>query len=95
MSAAIQVPNPHGVQIVDWPWTFRVPRQSGPGTCFVWWDRMRCDCPAGRHAQACKHVRWVDAYCRLIWRQAIHRMTAGPAGRALLNDILDHIEDAP
>lgn len=89
MSAdAIIVRNPHNIQIADWPWTFRVPSTSVKGVSrFVDWGSMRCDCPAGRHAKPCKHVRWVDEYCRLIWRQAIQRMSQGEAGMRLLREV--------
>lgn len=89
----VVVLNPHGVEIVEWPFIFSVPSRSFKGARRrVDWESKTCDCPAGRHKTPCRHREIVGRLFDGIWRKVAERMTHTEAGWQILREIESAID---
>lgn len=93
MSEKLQIENPLRITAVDFPATWRVRSHSHPTHAyFVNWHTGECDCPAGRHKKACKHVRNLEKLNTDLWKKVTAHMMKSQAGFKLLKEIQNAIQ---
>jgi hypothetical protein len=94
LKTAIKIENPHAISVCEWPWGFSVPSANPKVKTRYIVDvrERRCTCPAGYNRRTCKHVRWACEIWVQIWMVAVHRMTSGKAGWALLRQVEAYVE---